>query len=70
MVAVLVAAEAASRFQIVVMSSPPLDFSSVFSAWKAHAYSETASYYVLVTVIGVELNAGVSLVPRRSAAES
>ena len=52
--AVLVAAEAASRFMVVVVTSPPPDFSSAFYASMAQAYSETASYSDLVTALGSE----------------
>ena len=70
LVAVFVAAEAASRLLIVVMSSPLTDFSYAFSASREQAYSKTASYSALVTVIGAELSAGIYLVLRRAAADS
>ena len=60
-VVVSVAAEAASRVLTVVTSLPPPDFSSAFSASRAHAYSETASYSALVTVLGAEKAWGLLL---------
>ena len=70
LVVVSVAAEADFRLLIVVMLSPPPNFSSEFSASRLQAYPKTASYSDLVTVLGTELSGGVSLVPRRAAAYS
>ena len=69
-VVVSVTAEASSRVLTVVTLSPPPDSSSAFSASRAQAYSEKASYSALVTVPGSEKGAGVALVPRIAAADS
>ena len=57
LVVVSVAVEAASRVLIVVTLSHPPDFSSAFSASRAQAYYETASYSALVNVLGSEMSA-------------
>ena len=54
----------------VATSLPLPDFSSVFSASRAQAYSETASYSTLFTVPGAEKGVGVAFFPRISAANS
>ena len=70
LVVVSVAAQAASRVLIAVTLSPPPYFSSAFSTLRAQAYSEMASYSALVTVLGAEMSAGVSLVLRRATSNS